>query len=127
MSQTAIETFYAQLSDNPDLFQQLLEGVQSADEFIERAITAARSQGLNFSHQEAWNWLQEVLPQTRQELSDHQLESVAGGKGNNSSHTQATQTGSVISQVSSLIFDTIANQVRGKPLSNLGGSGLNNL
>ena len=81
MSRANIEKFYEIASSNPALGKSLVEGAQSESEVLERAVAAAKSQGLEFSHDDVSSWVGEQRAMVaRGELSDFQLESVSGGK-----------------------------------------------
>ena len=81
MSHSQIDAFHAQLQANPELFRQLMHGVDSAEAFIERAISEAKAQGYHFDKQELCTWIEHITVPEASELSDTQLEAVAGGKG----------------------------------------------
>ncbi|MES2951280.1 MAG: Nif11-like leader peptide family natural product precursor [Pseudomonadota bacterium] len=76
-----IEKFYTYVAQNPALLSKLVAGAQSPDAFIDRAVAAASEQGLAITRGEAKAWIDEQI-EARQngELSDVQLEAVAGGK-----------------------------------------------
>lgn len=82
MSQSNIEKFYNYVVQNPALLTKLTEGVQAEDEFIGRAVAAAADQGMPISRDEAKAWIDsQIAARKSGELSDTQLEAVAGGKG----------------------------------------------
>ena len=83
MSQAHAEKYYEIASKDPALLESLGAGAQSADEFIARAVAAAKQQGLSFTAEEARLYLSgQADQQADGELSDQQLEAVAGGKKN---------------------------------------------
>lgn len=91
MPYSQIDAFHAKLQSNPDLFRQLFDGVDSADAFIERVISEARMQGYHFDKREVVAWIENITVPEIFELSDEQLEVVAGGK-DQKNKGQATQT-----------------------------------
>jgi len=82
MSQANVELFYAKLKDDPALLSSLSQGASTQAEVIERAVAAGKAQGLDFTAAEAQAWVSEQTTIADDgELSDAQLEGVAGGKG----------------------------------------------
>jgi hypothetical protein len=80
--QQNIETFYQSVAQSPATLTQLTSGVQSPDEFIERAVAMGNEQGYTFTREEATSWINgQIESRKNGELSDVQLEGVAGGKG----------------------------------------------
>jgi hypothetical protein len=80
-----IEAFYKSVAQSPAALQQLTAGVQTPDEFIDRAVTVGQEQGYSFTRAEASTWINgQIEARKNGELSDVQLEGVAGGKGINS-------------------------------------------
>jgi predicted ribosomally synthesized peptide with nif11-like leader len=82
MSQIHIEKFYEIAANDQALLGQLIGGTSSPEDFVEKAVAAAKERGLNFSAEEANTWIaaQQAI-KANGELSDTQLEDVAGGKG----------------------------------------------
>ena len=86
MQSTSIDTFYAQVAADAALCYQLTTGATSRDELIARAVAEGQSRGYTFGHEEAAQWLAQrraaadAQTPVSQELSDEQLEAVAGGK-----------------------------------------------
>jgi hypothetical protein len=81
MSQAHAQKYYDLVAKDPALLESLGEGTKSADEFIARAIAAAKQQGLEFSADEAKEFMASQADDREEgELSDQQLEAVAGGK-----------------------------------------------
>jgi len=80
MSQANLDLFAAKVSQDPALLSALTAGVTAPTEFVERAVAAGQEAGLSFTPAEAEAWLagQTTLDKSG-ELSDVQLESVAGG------------------------------------------------
>ena len=79
MSQADVERFVADLKSNEELLGELKDsstGLASVVEF-------AAAKGYDISIDEAKAYIQE---QTKQELSDNQLDSIAGGKGHHHHH-----------------------------------------
>jgi hypothetical protein len=80
----SIETFYRSVAQSPATLTQLTSGVQTPDEFIDRAVAMGNEQGYAFSREEASTWINaQIEGRKNGELSDVQLEGVAGGKGLN--------------------------------------------
>jgi hypothetical protein len=81
MSQAHAQKFYDIVAKDPALLKTLGTGTKSAEEFLARAVAAGKQQGLEFTAQEAEQY---VIAQNSKnavgELSDQQLEAVAGGK-----------------------------------------------
>jgi hypothetical protein len=81
MSQAHAQTYYDLVAKDSSQLEALGAGVNSAEEFIARAIAAAQQQGLEFTAQEANDYLEaQHTEKPDGELSDQQLEGVAGGK-----------------------------------------------
>jgi predicted ribosomally synthesized peptide with nif11-like leader len=82
MSQTHIEKFYEIAANDQALLGQLISDTSSPEDFVENAVAAAKERGLNFSAEEANTWIAaQQATKANDELSDTQLEGVAGGKG----------------------------------------------
>lgn len=82
MSQANVELFYAKLKNDPALLSSLSDGASTQAELFERAAAAGQAQGLDFTAAEADAWVAEQGSISEDgELSDAQLEGVAGGKG----------------------------------------------
>ena len=82
MSEAHAQKYYELVAKDPALLESLGEGTKSADEFIARAIAAAKQQGLEFTAEEASTYMEaQAAEKGGGELSDQQLEAVAGGKG----------------------------------------------
>lgn len=82
MSQSNIDQFYAKLNNDPALASSLAAGVSTQAELVERAVAAGQAQGLPFTAAEADAWIAKQNAASQDgELSDAQLEGVAGGKG----------------------------------------------
>lgn len=83
MSQANIDQFYSKLENDPALANSLAAGVSSQAELVERAVAAGQAAGLPFTPAEAEAWLAaRAKTDTGGELTDVQLEGVAGGKMN---------------------------------------------
>ena len=81
MSQAHIEQFYKKVVADPALFQNLVDGAETPEQFIQRAVAAAQSDGLQVDVAEATAWIEgQMQARASGELSDAQLEAVAGGK-----------------------------------------------
>jgi predicted ribosomally synthesized peptide with nif11-like leader len=82
MSQIHIEKFYEIAANDQALLGQLIGDTSSPEDFVEKAVAAAKERGLNFSAEEANTWIAaQQATKANDELSDTQLEGVAGGKG----------------------------------------------
>jgi predicted ribosomally synthesized peptide with nif11-like leader len=82
MSQTHIEKFYEIAANDQALLGQLISDTSSPEEFVENVVAAAKERGLSFSAEEANTWIAaQQATKANDELSDTQLEGVAGGKG----------------------------------------------
>ncbi len=82
MSQAHIEKFYRKVMSNQALVIKLAEGVQTPEDFLHKAVALAREDGYEFTEREAERWIRtELAMRDANELSDTELESVAGGKG----------------------------------------------
>jgi predicted ribosomally synthesized peptide with nif11-like leader len=82
MSQVHIEKFYEIAANDQALLGQLTGDTSSPEQFVEKAVAAAKERGLNFSAEEANTWIAtQQATKANGELSDTQLEGVAGGKG----------------------------------------------
>ena len=80
--QTNIENFYRSVSQNPALLNKIVTGANTPDEFIERAVSVAKDEGYVIDGTEAKSWIDsQIAARKNGELSDTQLEAVAGGKG----------------------------------------------
>ena len=79
--QTDIEKFYNSVAQNPALLNKLTSNAATPDEFIDHAIKEASAQGFSITHDEARTWIDSQIAASQNgELTDVQLESVAGGK-----------------------------------------------
>ena len=80
--QTNIENFYRTVVQNPALLNKITTGASTPDEVIDRAVAVAKDEGYTIDRQEASTWIEsQIAARQRGELTDVQLESVAGGKG----------------------------------------------
>jgi len=80
MSQANIDLFAAKVAQDPALLSALTAGATAPAEFVERAVAAGQEAGLPFTPAEAEAWLvAQTSIDKSGELSDVQLESVAGG------------------------------------------------
>jgi predicted ribosomally synthesized peptide with nif11-like leader len=81
MSQAHAQKYYELVAKDPALLESLAEGTNSSDEFLARVVAAAKQQGLEFTVEEAKTYLESAGNEKADgELSDQQLEAVAGGK-----------------------------------------------
>jgi predicted ribosomally synthesized peptide with nif11-like leader len=82
MSQAHIEQFYGKASQDPALVNKMLAGTSDPEDFIRNAVKEGNAQGYQFTFEEAAAWIkQQQEIKASGELTDSQLESVAGGKG----------------------------------------------
>ena len=82
MSQAHIEKFYRKVMSNQALVIKLADGVQTPEDFLRKAVALAREDGYEFTEREAERWIRtELAMREANELSDTELENVAGGKG----------------------------------------------
>lgn len=89
MSDVEVKKFYEIAKADPQIMRRLIEGEPPPDELVERAIAEASLLGISFTPAEGSAWLDARKPTDKDELSDQQLETVAGGKGANyDSYTQ---------------------------------------
>jgi predicted ribosomally synthesized peptide with nif11-like leader len=81
MSQAHIEQFYAKASNDAALINKMAAGTKSSDDFVANAVKEGKALGYNFSAEEANAWIKKQQDtKASGELSDSQLEAVAGGK-----------------------------------------------
>jgi predicted ribosomally synthesized peptide with nif11-like leader len=81
MSVGQIEQFYGRVNNDPALFNKLMADTQTPDEFIDKAVAIGAETGFSFSRDEADAWIKkQIEAKASGELSDLQLEGVAGGK-----------------------------------------------
>ncbi|MBI4983902.1 MAG: Nif11-like leader peptide family natural product precursor [Rhodocyclales bacterium] len=82
MSQAQIEQFASRVKNDPSIFNKLTAGTQTPDEFIDKAVAIGAESGFSFTRDEADGWIKtQIAAKANGELSDLQLEGVAGGKG----------------------------------------------
>ena len=101
MSQADIERFVADLNSDAGMMDELKGGSTGLASVVE----FAGGKGYDISIDEAKAYIQE---QAKQELSDDQLDSIAGGKGH---HHHATNVSSTQTAVSVTTVDTAAEVV----------------
>lgn len=81
MSQAQLDKFIALVSNDPAVLKDAAKGVEQAEEFIRNVVQYANQHGYDFTEAEAKGWIGDQGKQrTGGELSDSQLEMVAGGK-----------------------------------------------
>lgn len=81
MSVQNVEAFYKHALKNPALVQSL-QGLPDAETFERTAVDLGKCAGFQFSAEEARGWITAQLAKEADgELSDDELEAVAGGKG----------------------------------------------
>lgn len=80
MSQEHIEKFDEVAVNDSAVGRELVRAVQSPEEFVERTVATAADHGFVFDKVEAMAWIEEQrVMKANGELSDFQLEGVAGG------------------------------------------------
>ncbi len=79
MSKENLEQFYI-LVQNSETLQQQLGAIQEREIFNETAARLGQENGYSFSAEEVDTFLNEKKQQSNAELSDRELEAVAGGK-----------------------------------------------
>ena len=82
MSKAQLDKFIGLVSNDPAVLQQASKGViEDAPAFVSNVVQYAKSHGYDFNETEAKEWISEQARQRHGgELSDTQLEMVAGGK-----------------------------------------------
>ncbi len=124
MSQEQVEQFADCVKKDPALYQKLVADTKSTDEFVDKAVAMASEAGFSFTRDEADAFIQSHLAaQTSGELSDLQLESVAGGGLKTGTQTQTntstTSTTSTTIEITDYGFGVTmprgASKVREKP------------
>lgn len=81
MSVQNIDAFYKHALKNPALAQSL-QGLPDMPTFERTAVDLGKAAGFDFSAEEAQQWIsQKLAREASGELSDDELEAVAGGKG----------------------------------------------
>ncbi|MFM9970692.1 MAG: hypothetical protein ACKVQK_20060 [Burkholderiales bacterium] len=81
MSVSHIEQFYTRAINDQVLVQKMMEGTNGPNDFVANAVKEGKTMGYDFTFEEADGWIkkqQEI--KASGELSDSQLEVVAGGK-----------------------------------------------
>jgi hypothetical protein len=100
MSTAQIEKFYAIASKDQTLFDSMMKGTKGPDDFVRNAVAAAKQRGYEFSYEEADAWIkQQQKIKASGELSDSQLETVAGGKGTSESVSYGQTANQAASQI----------------------------
>jgi predicted ribosomally synthesized peptide with nif11-like leader len=109
MSQAHVEQFANRIKNDPAMFNKLVAGTETPEQFIEKAIALGKESGFTFTKEEADGWVeQQIKAKQNGELSDLQLEGVAGGKGG-----AVGQIGSGIGQVVGGVGGVITGVVGG--------------
>ncbi|MEH2382708.1 MAG: Nif11-like leader peptide family natural product precursor [Nostoc sp.] len=80
MSKANLEQFYI-LVQNSEQLQQQLGAIQDSQIFNETAARLGQENGYSFTADEVDTFLKEKTQESNAELSDRELEAVAGGKG----------------------------------------------
>ena len=82
MSAAQIEKFVAFVARQPQVIEEAAKNASDTQAFVRSVTAYASKEGFAFTEQEATEWLNtEATPPSGGELSDTQLEAVAGGKG----------------------------------------------
>ena len=89
MAYEQIEQFLAALQKDPQLIEKFQSGISGLDSVVE----FAREMGFDISFDDAREFIRE---QANVELSDEQLEAIAGGKGGGGGGSTAVATVSVV-------------------------------
>jgi len=90
MSQAHIEQFYGKAARDQGILKAIGEaGAKTPEEFIKSAVKVGKANGFDFTYDEANAWIKNQQDiKAKGELSDSQLESVAGGKNSTSTDLQ---------------------------------------
>jgi hypothetical protein len=90
MSQAHIEQFYSKALNDPAILNAILADTKDEAGFPASAAKVGKAHGFDFTADEADAWIKkQQAAKARGELSDSQLEGVAGGKGTSSNTTSA--------------------------------------
>jgi hypothetical protein len=108
MSLAHIEQFYAKAIKSQPLIDKMLKGTKSPEDFIRNAVSEGKSQGYDFTYEEAHAWIeQQQRMKASGELSDSQLEAVAGGKG--SAGNAASAVGNAVGTVAQDVGNAVGS------------------
>ena len=81
MSQAHIEKFYAIASKDDALLAKMMAGTNGPEDFVANAVKEGNALGYTFTAEEGSAWIKQQQDiKASGELSDSQLEAVAGGK-----------------------------------------------
>ena len=81
MSQAHIEQFYAIAAKDEALLARMMAGTNGPDDFVANAVKEGKALGYTFTAEEGSAWIKKQQDiKASGELSDSQLEAVAGGK-----------------------------------------------
>lgn len=80
MSEKEVVRFAAMALKNQALMDRLLKDSPNAQAFARNAVAAGKESGYSFSEDEAAAWYERELRHKAGELSERELEAVAGGK-----------------------------------------------
>ncbi len=81
MSKAQLDKFISLVSNDPSVLEEASKGAQEANLFIKNVVQYAKEHGYDFTAEEAQGWIGDQAGQrSGGELSDAQLEMVAGGK-----------------------------------------------
>lgn len=118
MSTGQIEQFYSRASSDPAILNKLMADTQTPDEFIDKAVALGAEAGFTFSRDEADAWIKkQIEAKASGELSDLQLEGVAGGKGYGLGYGSPLPGGLIVGgAIAAPIATPVADPVVGGPI-----------
>ena len=94
MSKAQLDKFISLVANNPSVLQDASRGEEQAEQFIKNVVQYAKQHGYDFNEDEAKGWITDQGKLRAQgELSDAQLEMVAGGKSPQTSKFLGDLTG----------------------------------
>ena len=80
--QADIENFYRVVAQSPALMGKIFAGTTTPEDLIDRAVSVAKEEGYAITPQQASSWIDsQIAAKQNGELSDVQLEAVAGAGG----------------------------------------------
>lgn len=79
MSQENVQQFYEMIQNNEQM-QQQLGAIEDRETFLNRVVQLGQENGSTFTSQEVEAFLKQKGQEQSSELSDRELESVAGGQ-----------------------------------------------
>lgn len=100
MSKAQLDKFIGLVSNEPSVLQEASKGEEQADAFLKNVVDYAKDHGYDFTAAEAQEWIGEQgRERAGGELSDAQLEMVAGGKSPQTKKFLSDLTGFLDSQL----------------------------